>query len=392
VAQWCSCIRTAAIVTSRDKMFDPPDEDFSEVSQGDGLMRAKYQRSRESSSKMNQALPPNPARIEETVITVTEDQINTEETINIQRVVLDEQHANIKATYPRKALVNPRNPDFYKYVEAAKHTHNDLHIVHIPRSTSCAMKHNMGKTLSATVVSHMFDHRTNSDWLDNICVCHFRAAKVSGAMPEDQCMPTSHVNSFFEPITAAKAAELNNSNERNPEMQAIDVEDLMVCAIEAAAGQHELCSCSWEHKDTECPMVWVASFVDGQCTWTPLRELAAKLADKVADLRARRAAESQGDAEYEAWHDHALAEAERLRQIHSVRTIENWWLWLWEDSMENAISTAMYLDNENGAEHIAAYLGDDVDLGDERTASPEFGLDPTAEEERAEFLRNFGAF
>ena len=37
-------------------------------------------------------------------------------------------------------------------------------------------------------------------WMHNISICHFRAAKLKGARPAGECLPSLYSETFFEPL------------------------------------------------------------------------------------------------------------------------------------------------------------------------------------------------
>jgi len=268
------------------------------------------------------------------------------------------------------------------------------------------MRHDMGNTLSwkkpitEDVTDHVHDGASNRLWLD-ISICHIRAAKVSTALPPEQCMPSQHPESFFELITSEEAAEIVHS------LSADDVEDLLQCHSEAmGGGRIELCACKTPTiLPAEKRWAWVASYIDGVCQFNTLKSLYQKLQTRISELRIRRshnAAEgaynkyqSEKNAVKErfeeglieelrrrnatnrirrAWikyrsqmlagnyYGQARAKAEELRKRNAANRIARWWFWLWDEDVMTAAQTLNYVNSDTGNEHIMAYVGDSADL------------------------------
>merc|ERR1712216_507127 len=175
-----------------------------------------------------------------------------------------------KALAPKMCL-SPRAPDVFEHAADIKHECKNAQVVHQVQHGH-KMKHDAGPKLTPcrkmmdSVYPEVGSSGVHAVWLDNICVCHLKAAKLSGALPMDECMPSQHGESFFECSTAEKAAKMSR------EMEVEDIEDLMECLPEvlngANGGTHELCACKCEL--CEGPMPRVASYVDGICDLQPL--------------------------------------------------------------------------------------------------------------------------
>merc|ERR1712216_415634 len=266
-----------------------------------------------------------------------------------------------KALAPKMCL-SPRAPDVFEHAADIKHECKNAQIVHQVENGR-KMRHDEGLTL--TPCRKMMDSiypedgssSVHSVWLDNICVCHLKAAKLMGAQPMDQCMPSQHGESFFEGSTAEKAAELMG------EAGAVeDIEDLMACLPEvlngANGGTHELCACKCELG--EGPMPWVASYVDGMCEFQPLRTRQSQLADYIYRLRLQR--NPPVDPEYEAWLDDAHEKAEELRRSNAAKRIWRWWLALWEENLETAMHTAQWMESEDAKELISDHTGESAEI------------------------------
>lgn len=268
----------------------------------------------------------------------------------------------------------PRCPHFAEYIQDMKHlcphanaTHNSANL------KAKKIKAHEGLTLSGSHLSKIADdvhahegedgHETGSAvfWMEKISLCDFRAAKATGAVPKESCMPSLHQESFFEPITAAKAAELSMGL-----LDEADVRDLLLCKSEAAGGgEHELCVCKCVSIDTSLggPHPWVCSYVDGQCTWSSQADLLDQLADHLALLRERREIAllevEADDIEHTNWHRAAMAASEEFRRRSAVGRIEKWWLQLWEEDFETMKHTHDFLNSDSGNDAILQYLAEE---------------------------------